>query len=47
MFAERTDKGAVIKVISKLRWKTENDDDNGELMRLLEMNEKDNGDGKE
>ena len=47
VFAERTDKGAVIKVISKLRWKTENDDDNGELMRLLEMNEKDNGDGKE
>ena len=38
--AERTDKGALIKVTSKLRWKTENTDGDGELMRLLEMDEK-------
>lgn len=42
VFAERTDKGALVKVASLLRWKTENADDNGELMRLLEMKETDN-----
>ena len=40
--SERTDKGALIKAVSVLRWKNENEDSSGELMRLLEMTEKDN-----
>lgn len=42
LFAERTDKGALIKVVSKLRWKAEDQDADGELMRLMEITEKEN-----
>lgn len=42
VFAERTDKGALIKVVSGLRWKLEDAEESGELMRLIEMTEKEN-----